>query len=72
MFSHSQAAHKAVLDVSEEGTEAAAATTTKLIVRSRDTPSSTIAFNEPFLILLLDKNTESILFLGKVENPRKM
>uniref|UniRef100_A0A8C6IG36 Serine (or cysteine) peptidase inhibitor, clade A (alpha-1 antiproteinase, antitrypsin), member 9 n=1 Tax=Mus spicilegus TaxID=10103 RepID=A0A8C6IG36_MUSSI len=68
----SKAAHKAVLDVSEEGTEAAAATTTKLIVRSRDTPSSIIAFKEPFLILLLDKNTESVLFLGKVENPRKM
>lgn len=61
-----------MLDVSEEGTEAAAATTTKLIVRSRDTPSSIITFKEPFLILILDKKTESILFLGKVENPRKM
>lgn len=68
----SQAAHKAVLDVSEEGTEAAAATTTKLIVRSKDSPSSVISFNQPFLILLSDRSTESILFLGKVENPTKM
>lgn len=67
-----QAAHKAVLDVSEEGTEAAAATTTKLIVRSKDSPSSVISFNQPFLILLSDRSTESILFLGKVENPTKM
>ncbi|XP_055448734.1 serpin A9 [Psammomys obesus] len=68
----SKAAHKAVLDVSEEGTEAAAATTTKLIVRSRDNPSSIISFNQPFLILLLEKSTKSLLFLGKVENPQKM
>ncbi|XP_035300838.1 serpin A9 [Cricetulus griseus] len=68
----SKVAHKAVLDVSEEGTEAAAATTSKLIVRSRDSPSSVISFNQPFLMLLLDKSTESILFLGKVENPTKM
>ncbi|XP_051006838.1 serpin A9 [Acomys russatus] len=68
----SKVAHKAVLDVSEEGTEAAAATTTNLVVRSRDTPSSVLSFDKPFLILLLEKSTESILFLGKVENPRKM
>ncbi|KAL1790445.1 serpin A9, partial [Sigmodon hispidus] len=68
----SKVAHKAVLDVSEEGTEAAAATATKLIVRSKDSPSSVISFNQPFLMLLLEKSTESLLFLGKVENPTKM
>ncbi|XP_008835789.1 serpin A9 [Nannospalax galili] len=68
----SKAAHKAVLDVSEEGTEAAAATTTKLVVRSKDDPTFVIIFNRPFLILVLDKYTNSILFLGKVENPTKV
>ncbi|XP_029807761.1 serpin A9 [Suricata suricatta] len=68
----SKAAHKAVLDVSEEGTEAAAATATKLIVRSKDGPSHTvIRFNRSFLLLLINRATEAILFLGKVENPTK-
>ncbi|XP_004754809.2 serpin A9 [Mustela putorius furo] len=68
----SKAAHKAVLDVSEEGTEAAAATATKLIVRSKDGPSHTvIRFDRPFLLLLINRATEAILFLGKVENPTK-
>uniref|UniRef100_A0A667H124 Serpin family A member 9 n=2 Tax=Lynx canadensis TaxID=61383 RepID=A0A667H124_LYNCA len=68
----SKVAHKAVLDVSEEGTEAAAATATKLIVRSKDSPSYTvIRFNRSFLLLLINKATEAILFLGKVENPTK-
>lgn len=67
-----QVAHKAVLDVSEEGTEAAATTTTKLIVRSRDNPSSVISFNRAFMVLLLERITDSILFVGKVENPQKM
>ncbi|GAB5573134.1 serpin A9 [Prionailurus iriomotensis] len=68
----SKVAHKAVLDVSEEGTEAAAATATKLIVRSKDSPSYTvIRFNRSFLLLLIDKATDAILFLGKVENPTK-
>ncbi|XP_039110479.1 serpin A9 isoform X2 [Hyaena hyaena] len=68
----SKAAHKAVLDVSEEGTEAAAATATKLIVRSKDGPSHmVIRFNRSFLLLLINKATKAILFLGKVENPTK-
>ncbi|XP_032693256.1 serpin A9 [Lontra canadensis] len=68
----SKAAHKAVLDVSEEGTEAAAATATKLIVRSKDGPSHTVVrFDRPFLLLLINRATEAILFLGKVENPTK-
>ncbi|XP_072819754.1 serpin A9 isoform X4 [Vicugna pacos] len=66
----SKAAHKAVLDISEEGTQAAAATATKFIVRSKDgPPDSTICFNRPFLLLITDKITETILFLGKVGNP---
>ncbi|XP_035927800.2 serpin A9-like isoform X2 [Halichoerus grypus] len=68
----SKAAHKAVLDVSEEGTEAAAATATKLTVRSKDGPSHTVVrFNRSFLLLLVRRATEAVLFLGKVENPTK-
>ncbi|XP_072693861.1 serpin A9-like [Canis lupus baileyi] len=68
----SKATHKAVLDISEEGTEAAAATATKLIVRSKDGPSHTVVrFNRSFLLLLINRATDAILFLGKVENPTK-
>lgn len=70
MFFPWQAAHKAVLDIREEGTEASAATTTKLVVRSKDGPSySVICFNRSFLLLIINKAAETIIFLGKVENP---
>ncbi|XP_006165439.1 serpin A9 [Tupaia chinensis] len=66
----SKATHKAVLNISEEGTQAAAATATKLIVRSKDGPTdSVIIFNSPFLIIITDEARETILFLGKVGNP---
>ncbi|KFO21357.1 serpin A9 [Fukomys damarensis] len=68
----SKATHKAVLDIGEEGTEAVAATATKLIVRSKDKPfSPALHFDKPFLMMLLDKGTKSTLFIGKVENPTK-
>uniref|UniRef100_A0A8C3YK57 Serpin family A member 9 n=1 Tax=Catagonus wagneri TaxID=51154 RepID=A0A8C3YK57_9CETA len=66
----SKATHRAVLDVSEEGTQAAAATAAKFIVRSKDGPSyPTICFNRSFLLLIINKATETMLFLGKVGNP---
>ncbi|KAM7159614.1 serpin A9 [Molossus nigricans] len=67
----SKAAHKAVLDISEDGTTAAAATATKLTIRSKDSPSPAICFNRSFLLLIINKATETILFLGKVEDPTK-
>uniref|UniRef100_A0A0P6J7L9 Serpin A9 isoform B n=1 Tax=Heterocephalus glaber TaxID=10181 RepID=A0A0P6J7L9_HETGA len=68
----SKATHKAVLDIGEEGTEAVAATATKVIVRSKDKPSSPVLrLDKPFLLMLLYKGTKSILFIGKVENPTK-
>ncbi|KAM5242689.1 serpin A9 [Hipposideros larvatus] len=68
----SKAAHKAVLDVSEEGTEATAATATKLTTKSKDgSAHSIICFNRPFLLLIFNKATGTVLFLGKVENPTK-
>lgn len=67
-----QVTHQAVVDVSEAGTKAAAATATKLTARSKDGPSHTVCFNRPFLLLILSSATQTTLFLGKVEDPTQL
>ncbi len=61
--------HKAFLDVNEEGTEAAAATfggmATLGIRRARD-----FRVDHPFLFVIRDSTTGSVLFLGRVVDPR--
>jgi serpin B len=56
--------HKALTTVSEQGTEAAAATT----VEFKAVP---VAFrvNRPFLFLIMDIRSGLILFAGRVVNP---
>ena len=65
-----QVVHKAVLDVGEEGTEGAAATA---VVRINSSPmhTLTVSFNRPFLMSIFCKDTQSIIFLGKVTNPKE-
>ncbi|XP_054571413.1 serpin A9 [Eptesicus fuscus] len=65
----SKVTHQAVVDVSEEGTKAAAATATQLTARSKDGSSRTICFNRPFLMLILSRASQTTLFLGKVRDP---
>ncbi|XP_068960371.1 thyroxine-binding globulin-like [Petaurus breviceps papuanus] len=66
----SNVVHKAVLDVGEKGTEAAATTELRIEPRSASVhPGALIVFNRPFLVMILDKATRSILFLGKVMEP---
>ncbi|XP_040334077.1 alpha-1-antitrypsin [Herpailurus yagouaroundi] len=62
----SKALHKAVLTIDEKGTEAAGATFIEAIPMSMP---PTIQFNRPFVIILYDRNTKNILFMGKVVNP---
>ncbi len=63
--------HQAYVDVNEEGTEAAAATGAVVGVTSIG-PNETPVFraDHPFLFLIRDKTTGSILFLGRVMNPQ--
>ncbi|KAH1170784.1 hypothetical protein KIL84_006402 [Mauremys mutica] len=67
---HTTVVHKALVDVHENGTEAAAVTVMEIILLS-DTfpPPPTIKFNRPFLMMILEKPTQSILFMGKIINP---
>ncbi|XP_059579178.1 alpha-1-antitrypsin [Alligator mississippiensis] len=62
----SRAVHKAMLNVYENGTEAAAATFLEIVA---DSLSPTIEFNRPFLMMIVDQATNSILFMGKIMNP---
>uniref|UniRef100_A0AC11BEH7 Uncharacterized protein n=1 Tax=Ovis aries TaxID=9940 RepID=A0AC11BEH7_SHEEP len=63
----SQVVHSAVLDVDEEGTEGAAATGVQIIPQS--SLKTIVRFDRPFLIAAVLKDTQSIIFLGRVTNP---
>lgn len=62
--------HKAFVDVNEEGTEAAAATAV-IMLRSAQGAHHAPVFraDHPFLFLIRDVRTGSILFMGRIVNP---
>ncbi len=62
--------HKAYVDVNEEGTEAAAATAVVVGMTSMPAESYTISFDHPFLFLIRDIQTNTILFMGRLADPR--
>ncbi|XP_053331708.1 serine protease inhibitor A3L-like [Spea bombifrons] len=62
----SKAVHKAVLDVDEKGTEAAAATEIEAVFTAL---FPTHRVDRPFLLMICDQETDSILFMGRVINP---
>lgn len=71
----SQVVHKAFVDVSEEGTEAAAATAvvvapTAAPAGDRDEPVVFRA-DHPFVFLIRDNRTGAVLFVGRVVNPKE-
>jgi serpin B len=64
----SNVVHKAFIDVHEKGTEAAAATAVVVDRTSLPTPA-TFTADRPFLFLIRDNASGSILFMGRVSNP---
>ena len=60
--------HQAVVEVTEEGSEAAAATSVHMVLKS---VIDEVAFeaNHPFVFLIQHRQTGAILFMGKVHNP---
>ncbi|MGO9244559.1 MAG: serpin family protein [Verrucomicrobiia bacterium] len=64
--------HKAFVDVNEEGTEAAAATVVGMVTSGIHLRPPTIPVfraDHPFVFLIQDNHTGSILFLGRVMDP---
>jgi serpin B len=68
----SKVVHKAYVDVDEEGTEAAAATAVVMTLAAA-MPAMPVVFraDHPFLFLIRDNETGSILFLGRVTDPTR-
>jgi len=71
----SAAFHKAYIDLDEEGTEAAAATGIVMSLRAALPPrrETAIVFraDHPFVYMIRDDRTGSVLFMGRVEDPTK-
>jgi serpin B len=67
----SQVVHKAFVDVSERGTEAAAATGIAIRATAIFTPDQPVVFraDHPFLFLIRDTRSGAVLFIGRLMNP---
>lgn len=61
--------HKAFVDVDEAGTEAAAATAVVVGTTSMPADPIEVLVDRPFLFLVRDIETDTVLFLGRVVNP---
>ena len=67
-----QVIHKAFVDVSEQGTEAAAATGITVTMAAVHVPEQPVVFraDHPFIFLIRDTRTGAILFIGRLTHPK--
>jgi len=68
----SKVIHNAVVEVNEEGTEAAAATAVVMTLRCamvHEPPPEEFKCNRPFIFIIHEKATNTVLFLGKYMKP---
>lgn len=62
--------HKAFVEVNEEGTEAAAATGVVMTLRAAPARMPTFTADHPFVFAIRDLKTKTLLFVGRVANPK--
>jgi serpin B len=62
--------HKTYVDVDEQGTEATAATAV-VIPTAEDEPVKEFVADHPFIFLIRDNDSGSLLFMGRVADPTK-
>ena len=65
----SRVVHKAFVSVDEEGTEAAAATGVVMLTSGPSKEPIEVTVDRPFIFLIRDTGTGTVLFLGRVSNP---
>ncbi len=63
--------HKAYVKVNEKGTEAAAATGGVIGITSIPEKPLKFRADHPFIFLIRDNQTKSILFMGRITNPKE-
>jgi serpin B len=60
-----QVEHEVFLAIDEEGTEAAAATGAEMV----DSHGPTVEVNRPYVVVIRDKPTGAVLFVGTITDP---
>ncbi len=66
----SDVVHKAYVDVNEEGTEAAAATAVIMELKAMPMDEVELTIDRPFLFFIEDQQSGTVLFAGRVVDPR--
>lgn len=67
----SRVVHKAVVEVNEEGSEAAAVTKVEVWFTSLEENSPEFIADRPFLFFITEDTTDTILFMGKLYDPQE-
>jgi serine protease inhibitor len=69
----SEVKHKTFVEVNEEGTEAAAVTSTRVAMTAMPRPGErfSIIADHPFFIAIADSKTGAILFMGAISDPKQ-
>lgn len=62
--------HKTVVEVNEEGTEAAAATKVEMVTRGMKPRPFQLEVNHPFFFTIQDDETDTVLFMGAIVEPK--
>ncbi len=61
--------HKTFIEVDEKGTEAAAVTIVGMVTSVRPTESFVMRVDRPFLLLIRENHSQTILFMGRIVEP---
>jgi serpin B len=68
-FKIGQIVHKATLEVAEKGSVASAATAAAFLSEESSNNTPEIRFDRPFLVIIRDNATGTLLFMGRINDP---